>query len=129
MGFLNFNTNNSNSTGNGGEILSQTGYQYGQALSPADAHGIKAVKELASEVVRSTEEATSDLGDLEEYNAKIKSAWATNYSPKAAKAELTIAESQAAVEGTRAVYNHRLSQARRKPQVLQGLLQAFFPKA
>ncbi|WP_159785613.1 hypothetical protein [Sodalinema gerasimenkoae] len=128
MGFLNF-SNNSTPGNNAGEILSQTGYQYGQALSPADAHGIKAVKELAADVVTSTEEATKDLGDLEEYNARIKTAWAKNYSPKAAKAELTIAESQAAVEGTRAVYGHRLNQARRKPQILQGLLQAFFPKA
>jgi hypothetical protein len=127
MGFLNFTSNPSGN--NAGEVLAKTGYQYGQALSPADAHGIKAVKELASEVARSTEEATSDLGDLEECNARIKSAWATNYAPKASKAELTIAESQAAVEGTRAVYGHRLNQARRKPQILQGLLSAFFPKA
>ena len=129
MGFLNFSNNNSNPGSGGGEILAQTNYQYGQALSPADAHGIKAVKELAADVVASTEEATKDLGDLEEYNARIKTAWATNYSPKAAKAELAIAESQAALEGTRSVYDYRLSQARRKPQILQGLLSAFFPKA
>jgi CHAD domain-containing protein len=125
MGFLNFTSNPSGN--NAGEILAKTGYQYGQALSPADAHGIEAVAELAAEVVESTQKGTKRLGDLEKYNAQIKAAWAENYAPAAAKAELTIAESHAAIEGTRAVYNHRLNQARQKPQILQGLLSAFFP--
>jgi hypothetical protein len=127
MGFLNFKSNPSSQQASHGEILAQTQYKYGQALSPADAHGIEAVAELAAEVVESTQKGTKRLGDLEKYNAQIKAAWAENYAPAAAKAELTIAESQAAIQGTRAVYNHRLNQARQKPQILQGLLSAFFP--
>lgn len=126
MGFLDFNQPTPQNQSYP-SVLEKSGYTYGQALSPADAAGLKQIAALAEEAAKATEEGSASLGDLEQSNARIKKAWATNYAPKRGAAEVTYHEAQASLAATRAVFGHRANQARRKPQVLAGLLQALFP--